>query len=92
MFATATRSNGSFLFIFPLCFSINKLFTAFSKKTLSFSILFKEGILLLSAGLLQALPIFLVLSYAYSLYCKNEPSPYCSGLFPNAYSYVQEKY
>ena len=90
MMGTAARSNGSLLFIFPLCFSFNKLYHL--RKSLTFKIIGKEVALLGFFGLLHALPIFCVLYYGYSIYCVEQPSPYCFGIFPNVYSYVQEKY
>ena len=92
MLATATRSNGSLLFIFPLCLTANKIFHARFKNTLSINLLLNEGALLLYTGILQALPIFGVLLYGNLLYCSEQPSPYCSDIMPNVYGYVQDKY
>lgn len=92
MLATATRSNGSLLFIFPLCLTANKLFHAKSKKELSLNLLLNEAALLFYTGILQALPIFGVLLYGNILYCNDTPSPYCTSIMPNIYAYVQEKY
>ncbi|CAG9318676.1 unnamed protein product [Blepharisma stoltei] len=91
--ATAARSNGSFLFVFLLCFAANSLFSNYMKKTLNFKIIFKEIFTLGLFGIIQISPIIIFTFYGASIYCTGQiQSPYCSKLFPNIYSYVQETY
>lgn len=90
--ATATRSNGSLLFIFPLCMTVNRIINAVKQKNISLAFIVEEGFLLAGSGFLQALPIFSVLFHGFTLYCEGDPSPYCQGPMPNIYNYVQGKY
>jgi len=90
--ATATRSNGSLLFVFPLYHTLCYLVQLYKAKALSFRVFLKEVVVLGLGGVIHALPVFLVLGYGYSVYCGKDPSPYCSNLFPNIYSYIQSEY
>jgi GPI mannosyltransferase 2 len=90
--ATATRSNGSLLFIFPLSFYVNAVIVSWINGTFQLSKTIKELFFLGIQGFIQATPIFSVLIYGYSLYCNDVKSPYCSALFPNIYNYIQKEY
>lgn len=88
--ATATRSNGSLLFIFSLCFSIQNLYR--TPKLTLYKVL-TEFFMLGLSGFIHALPIFIVLLYGSSIYCTAPHlSEYCLSYVPNIYSYIQKTY
>mmetsp|Transcript_7565 Transcript_7565/g.14101 ORF Transcript_7565/g.14101 Transcript_7565/m.14101 type:complete len:305 (-) Transcript_7565:604-1518(-) len=90
--ATATRSNGSLLAIFPVYIFVHNVFVNLNRHGGKQHILL-EAMSLSVSLLVHWMPSFAYLSYVGGKFCSlEEPSDYCDNLFPNVYSFVQAKH
>lgn len=90
--ATATRSNGSLLAVFPVYIFVHNALVNLPKKGGKLPTVI-EGLSLAVSLLVHWLPSFAYLSYVSGKFCSlPQPSEYCESWLPNVYSYVQAKH